>query len=149
MQDTLQALVGLLIQSVPTILLFIFLVIYLNATYFRPVARILDERREKTEGVKELARKAFESADQKANEFERALQLARAQISQEFDAMRRVWAQEQAAAQATARTEAEKKIAAGREAIAQEVERAKSDLDTQVEALSTAVVEHLVRRRAA
>lgn len=149
MDATLQALVALLIKSVPTIVIFVFLAIYLQVTYFGPVAKVLKERREKTEGVKELAQRAFESADKKTSEFEHALQLARGEISQEHERLRKQWAQEQAEALAQARVQAEHKIAEARLAIADEVERAKSDMDMNVESLSTSIVEALAGRRAA
>lgn len=149
MEATLQALAALLIKSIPTILLFSFLIIYLQFTYFAPVARILRERREKTEGVRELAQKAIESAEKKSTEFERALQLAREEINHEHDALRRRWSQEQAEAVAKARADAEAKVDAARVTIAAEVEQAKSAMDLNVEELSTSIVELLARRRAA
>jgi F-type H+-transporting ATPase subunit b len=149
MDATLQALVGLLIRSIPTILIFIALVIYLNAVYFRPVARIMRERREQTEGVRKLAQEAFESADKKTEEFERALHLARIQIGQENEALRLKWTEEQRAEVEAARAEAEKKIEAARASVAEEIERTKLQMDMNVEALSTSIVESLMRRRAA
>lgn len=149
MEATLQALVALLIKAIPTIALFIFLAIYLKVVYFGPVARVLRERREKTEGVKELAQRAFESAEKKTSEFERALQLARGEINQQNEQLRRVWAQEQSEALAKARAEAEAKIESARHAIAEEVERAKAEMDMNVEDLSSSIVETLTGRRAA
>jgi F-type H+-transporting ATPase subunit b len=149
MEATLQALVALLIKAIPTIAIFIFLTIYLQAVYFKPVAKVLKERREKTEGVKELAQKAFESAEKKTSEFQRALQLARAEINQQHDLLRRQFAQEQSEALAKARADAEARVADARRAIADEVERAKSDMDLNVESLSTSIVELLAGRRAA
>lgn len=149
MDATLQALVALLIKSIPTILIFIFLVVYLRAFYFGPIAKILKERREKTEGTKELAQKAFDSADKKSAEFERALQIARVEISEQNEKLRRQWEKEQTAALAEARAKAESKISDARVAIAEEVERAKSDMDMNVESLSTSILDALAGRRAA
>jgi F0F1-type ATP synthase membrane subunit b/b' len=149
MDATLQALVALFIKAIPTIAIFIFLTIYLQITYFRPIAKILKERRDKTEGVKELAQQAFESADRKTSELERALQIARAEISQQHDQLRRQWAGEEADALAVARHQAEERLATARIAIAQEVDRAKSEMDMNVEALSTSIVQTLTGRRAA
>ncbi len=149
MDATLQALVALLIKAIPTIAIFIFLIIYLQFTYFGPIARIFKTRREKTDGVRELAQQAFDSADKKKSEFERALQIARAEISQLNEKLRSQWAAEQAAALAAARHEAEEKLKAARVTIAKEVERAKSEMDMNVEALSTSIVQSLAGRRAA
>ncbi len=149
MDATLQALVALLIKAIPTIAIFIFLTIYLRATYFGPIARILKERHDKTEGVKNLAQQAFESADKKTSEFERALQLARAEINQQNEQLRRQWAGEEAHELENARHAVESKIAAARVSVAQEIERAKAEMDLNVEALSTSIVESLAGRRAA
>jgi F-type H+-transporting ATPase subunit b len=149
MDATLQALVALLIKSIPTIVLFLFLAVYLRATYFGPVARILKERREKTEGVKDLAQKAFDSAGKKSSEFERALQIARGEISQEHETLRRQWAQEQSEALEKARAAAEARVDAARASIAAEVDSAKSQIDMNVEQLSTSIVGQLTGRRAA
>lgn len=149
MEQTLQTLVDLLIKAVPTVLFFVFLAFYLNAVLFRPLARILEERRKATEGVRELARRAHENADRKAAEFENALALARSELHQENDALRRQWTEEQATAIAAVRAEAEAQVQEARKVIAQEVERAQSELDANVESLSDQVVSSLLSRRAA
>lgn len=149
MEATLQALVALFIKAIPTIAIFLFLIIYLQATYFKPIARILKERRDKTEGVKELAREAFESADKRTSELERALQLARAELNQQNEQLRRQWSEEESAVVAAARLKAEEKLAAARLSIAKEVDRAKAEMDMNVEALSTSIVQSLAGRRAA
>jgi F0F1-type ATP synthase membrane subunit b/b' len=149
MDSTLQALVALLIKSIPTVVLFAFLNVYLQLTYFGPIARILKERREKTEGVKDLAQKAFDSAGKKTSEFERALQIARGEISQQHEALRRQWVQEQSDAIAKARAAEEARVDAARATIAAEVENAQSEMGTKIESLSNSIVDLLTRRRAA
>jgi F-type H+-transporting ATPase subunit b len=149
MEQTLQALAGLLIKSIPTIIFFILLTFYLNYVFFKPLARILDERKRATEGAREIARRAFEAADKKTSEFEYALQIARAELHQEFEALRRQWAREQAEAIARARAEADRTIEEAKRQIAQEVERAQADLDSRIFELSGQIVNSLLRRRAA
>src|ERR1700761_5680612 len=117
MDQTLHNLANLLIASIPTIIFFIFLTFYLKQVFFKPIANVFEERRRATEGVRELAQRAFEEADRKTSEFERALQNARAQIHQEHEAMRREWAEEQARQIAQARTEADAKIQQARREI--------------------------------
>jgi F-type H+-transporting ATPase subunit b len=149
MDATLHQLADLLIEAIPTILFFILLTVFLKRFYFKPIARVLEERRRATEGARELARQAFEAADQKTSEFERALQLARNQIHQENEAMRREWEKEQAELLAGARAEAEARVQQARTAIAAESERARKDLDAQVETLSGQIIMAVSRRRAA
>src|ERR1700739_1500527 len=136
MDATLKALADLLLEAVPTIIFFIFLTFYLKYVFFKPLARILEERRRQTEGVRELAQRAFEEADKKSAEYEKALQIARAQIHAEHEALRRQWSEEQAKMVAQARIEADKQIQEARRQIASEVERTQAELDARVETLS-------------
>ena len=149
MDETLHALAGLLIKSIPTIVFFVLLTFYLKAVYFRPIARILEQRKEATEGVRDIARRAFEAADKKTSEFGHALRIARAELHREFEALRQKWAQEQAEAIARARAEAGRQIEDAKGQIAEEVQRAQSQLDVRVDELSRQVVHSLLRRRAA
>jgi F-type H+-transporting ATPase subunit b len=149
MQDTLQSLGDLMLKSVPTIFFFIVLTVYLKQVFFKPMRQILDERKRATEGVRELARKAFEAAEQKNSEFEHALQIARAELHREREALRRRWADEQVEQIAQARAEADAKIEQAKQEIDQEVRRAEAELETRVQGLGEDIVRALLARRAA
>ncbi len=149
MFETLQALGDLLLKAVPTIVFFILLTQYLKRVFFKPLARILEERKKATEGVRELAQRAFEAAEKKTSEFEHALQLARAEIYQEHEALRRKWLAEQVEAVAKARAEADQKIEEARLQIAAEAESAQSQLNASVEPLSEYIISSVLKRRAA
>jgi F-type H+-transporting ATPase subunit b len=149
MESTLKSLADLLIQAVPTVLFFIFMTIYLNVVLFRPLARVMAERRKATEGARELAQQAFEAADRRESEFEHALHLARNQIYQENEALRRQWAEEQGRDLDQARAEAEKAIDEARSSIEEDTRQAQLQLDQSVQELSSRIVESLLRRRAA
>ncbi|MCU1292162.1 MAG: H+-transporting two-sector ATPase, subunit [Bryobacterales bacterium] len=149
MDATLHQLGHLLIEAIPTFLSFVLLTLFLRQFYFNPIAHVLEERRKATEGARDLAQQAFDAADRKTSEFERALQLARNQIHQEHEAKRREWESEQAKQLAEARAHAEALIQQARRDIAAEVEQAGSQLDAQVEVLSRQIIDSLTRRRAA
>jgi F-type H+-transporting ATPase subunit b len=149
MEATLQQLAALLLKAVPTIIFFAFLTVYLKHVFFKPLAKILDERKKATEGVRELAQQAFAAADQKASEFQHALQLARAEMEQEHEALRGRWSDEQVQAIQKARAEADQKIFEAKQQVADEVQRAQAELNATVEALSDRIVSSVLRRRAA
>src|SRR5437660_8361371 len=121
MEETLQALADLLLKAVPTIISFALLTIYLQYVFFKPLAKIVEERKRATEGVRELAQRAFAAAKQKTSEFERALQMARAELEQEHEALRRRWTDEQVEAIQKARAEADQDIQRAKRLIAEEV----------------------------
>jgi F0F1-type ATP synthase membrane subunit b/b' len=149
MEETLQALGDLLLKAVPTIIFFALLTIYLKYVFFKPLAKILEERKRATEGVRELAQRAFEEANKKTSEFQRALQMARAELEQEHEALRRRWTDEQQEAIQKARAEADQDIQRAKRLIAEEVERAQAELSASVDALSDRIVNALLGRRAA
>src|SRR5579875_1631413 len=149
MDATLRSLGDLFLQSIPTIVFFIIITLYLRSVFFRPIARILEERRKATEGVRELAQRAFEAADKKTSEFEHALQLARAEMHREHENLRRQRMEEQEKAIEEARAQADRQIEAAKQEIAREVARAQQQMDAEVENLSDRIVDSLLKRRAA
>jgi F-type H+-transporting ATPase subunit b len=149
MDATLQALAALLFQSIPTIVFFIFLAVYLKYIFFKPMEKLLERRRKETEGVRDIAKQAFEEADKKTSEFDRAIQLARIEIAKENDVLRRRWLEEQAEIVANAREDAAKHIERAKVRTAHEIEQAKGEMDTSIDSLSTQIIETLVRRSAA
>jgi F-type H+-transporting ATPase subunit b len=149
MDATLNALANLLLESIPTVVLFLFLVYYLKKVFFAPIAKILEERRKATEGVRELSQRAFEAADQRNSEFETALQLARHDLGQANEAQRREWDQEEQDAITTAHAQAQERIEAAKREIEQDLQKAESELQSQVEPLSEQIISSLLRRRAA
>jgi F-type H+-transporting ATPase subunit b len=149
MSSTLQALVDLLIRSVPTIIFFIVLTYYLKYMFFRPLQKVLDERRKATEGVRGLASEANEAADRQLSEFEQALKRARNEIYKYNDDLRRQWNEEQLVLLDQARAEAAEKLKAAKQLINEELEQAEAELSASIEPLSEEIVQTLLRRRAA
>jgi len=82
MNETLHQLGGLLLGSVPTIFLFLLLVILYRLLVYGPLTRVLNQRRERTEGAIEQAHAAIAAAAAKTQEYEAQLRAARARIFQ-------------------------------------------------------------------
>jgi F0F1-type ATP synthase membrane subunit b/b' len=91
----------------------------------------------------------MEAADKKTSEFEHALAIARAELHQEFEALRQKWVQEQAEAMDAARAKADQQIQDAKHEIALEIERAQAELDIRADQLGEQIVYSLLRRRAA
>jgi len=148
MDSTLKALATLAVQAIPTVVFFIFLTFYLKRVYFLPVSRILEERRRQTDGVRDLARRAHEAADQKTSEFETAIQLVA------HNSCRRT--KDCAANGPTSILKRSPTPRGGRQQmtdakaqIARELEAARSEIDSSVDRLSSQIVDSLLKRRAA
>jgi len=149
MDATLKALAALAVEAIPTVVFFIFLTFYLKRMYFQPVARILEERRKQTEGMRELAQRAHDAADKKTSEFDAAIQMVRSQLLQENETLRRQWAAEHGKMIADARAAAEQQVALAKTEVARELESAKTDIGASVDQLSSQIVDSLLKRRAA
>ena len=108
MDQILEALGGILLKAIPTAVLLLVLYFYLKAMLFGPLDRILQRRRELTDGARKAAEKSLEAAEHKTQEFEAKLREARAQVYKEQEEIRRKLLEQQAAqlAQAHAKSEA-------------------------------------------
>lgn len=123
MDELLHQLEPLLLGSVPTMLLFIFLVIAYRFLVFGPLRRTLNERRERTLGAVEKAKAAIAAADAKTQEYEAKLRAARAEIFRAREQKVRQWNAERDSALEAARQHARERVNV-----------AKSDLQAQAEA---------------
>ena len=111
-----------MLGSIPTMLLFVVLVIAYQILVQKPLRRTLAERRARTEGAIENAHKAIAQAEAKAAEYSEKLRLARAEIFK----MR-----EQRAKQRNA--ERETALDAARKATGAKVNQAKVEIDGEAE----------------
>jgi F-type H+-transporting ATPase subunit b len=80
MQEVIQQLGVLLLGAVPTILLFIVLVLAYQFLVQGPLTATLKQRRARTEGAIEDAHKAIAQAEARAAEYADKLRLARAEV---------------------------------------------------------------------
>jgi F-type H+-transporting ATPase subunit b len=118
----LQQIGALLLAAIPTILLFVVMVVAYQILVQGPLTRMLAERRARTAGAVEDAHKAIAQAEAKAAEYADKLRHARAEIFK----MR-----EQRAKQRNA--ERETALDAARKAAGAKVDQAKAELDVETE----------------
>jgi F-type H+-transporting ATPase subunit b len=120
MEDIIQQVGALLLGAIPTILLFIVLVLSYQFLIQGPLGRTLAERRARTEGAVEDAHKAIAQAEARAAEYADKLRQARAEIYK---------LREQRAKQRNAEREAT--LDAARKAAGSTVSQAKAELETE------------------
>src|SRR5512135_1250180 len=149
MQETLQALGGILLKAIPTVILLIILHFYLKAVLFRPLDRVMRKRRELTEGARKLAEDSLAAAARKADEYEAKLRDARAVVYKQQEEIRKRWLEEQAQQVAEARTRSESTVKAAREAIAQDVTAARQSLQDTSATVADQIVATVLGKRAA
>src|SRR6266851_10140394 len=113
MDETLRQLGGLLLGSIPTIILLTLLYVIYKAVVYQPLSRVLAERRSKTEGAIERARADIAAAEARTAEYEQRLREARMALFKRQEARRQAALQARAAAlvQAQARAQTQLKQA--------------------------------------
>lgn len=149
MESTLRALGQILLHALPTFFLVLLLHQYLKAVFFKPLARVLAEREEATEGARRKAHEALARAEQKAAAYEESLRAARNEIYREQEEVRRTWQDEQTAQVADARARTEAMVKDARAQLAREAQTARGALEGNVRMLADRITETMLQGRRA
>ena len=138
--EILNQLGGLMLGSVPTVILFILLVIAYNLLVQRPLQRTLSERRLRTSGAVEQARGAIAAAEAETAVFEDKLRAARAEILHAREAKLQQWQKDRAEVLATARVAAQEKVRAARQEIENSAVVARQQIEGATAQLSDSIL---------
>jgi F-type H+-transporting ATPase subunit b len=142
MDQTLQQLGELLLGAVPTVILLTLLYALYTVIVHKPLRRVLDERRSKTEGAIEKSKADIAEAEARTSEYEQRLREARAAIFRSQEANRQAAMQARANALNEARRKAQGQVQAAKADI--ENDRASAEQGLQAEA--AALAREIVRR---
>jgi len=140
MQEVLQQLGGLLVGSIPTAVLFLFLVVMYQFLVQGPLTATLKERRARTEGAVEAANKAIAQAETRAAEYAEKLRLARVEIYKAREERIKQWSAERDAAVDAARQASSTKVGQAKSALEAEAARARQAIQASVAELASQVV---------
>jgi F-type H+-transporting ATPase subunit b len=147
MEQTFQALGGILLKAIPTVCLLLLLHFYLKAMLFRPLDKVLKQRGELTEGARKAAEQSLNAADRKQQEYEDKFREARAEVYRAQEEIRRQWLQDQAAQIADARQRSEASVRAAREQIAGDAASARQNLEATSAALADEIASAVLARK--
>ena len=148
MEQTLQALGGILLKAIPTVILLLILHAYLRAVLFAPLEKMLQQRAELTEGARKAADQSLASAEAKAQEYEGKLRAARAAVYKEQEETRRRWLDDQIEQLAQSRSSAEAAIRKAKNELAAEAAAARTALAATSSALADQIATSLLAGRA-
>jgi len=146
--DTLNALGGLLLKAVPTIVLLVIVHLYLKWMFFRPMREVLEKRREATEGARASAEAMLKIAAEKAATLDAALRKAQEEIYQQQDGTRRSWIADQASRLEEARRESRELIHKAKLDLEAEAGEAKRSLAATAAGLAEEIAQSLLGRKA-
>ncbi len=140
MDEILNQLGGLVLGSVPTMVLFILLVIAYGLLVRRPLDRILAERRARTTGAVEQARGAIAAAEAETTAYEDKLRKAKAEIFQARDQKLKQWNAERDSAIEQVRQSTQQRILAARLDIEQSATTARAQIEGMSAELSSRIL---------
>jgi len=140
MEQTLKQVGELLLGAVPTILLLLMLYGFYTALVYRPLKKILAERRSRTEGAIEKARADISAAESKTFEYEAKLREAKLAVFRAQEARRQQAEATRAEAVAEARKRADGLIYQAKTQVEQEATVAKQGLQTEAERLAAEII---------
>jgi F-type H+-transporting ATPase subunit b len=149
MESTLHDLGGLLLNAIPTIVLLLVVYVYLKWMFFRPLEKVLAERKHATAGTHEKAQALLAKADLTAAAIQEKLRKARDEIYQEQEEARRQWTSDQAAKIEQARASARDMIHQAQLELESETAAAKRELAATADTLAEEIARRLLERTAA
>jgi F-type H+-transporting ATPase subunit b len=141
MDQLLDQLGGLVLGSIPTMVLFIALVVAYGYLVRRPLDRVLAERRARTAGAVEQARAKLSTAESETSAYEDKLRAAKAELFAARDKRLKQWAAEREQALAEARSLTQERVKAARA----EIEHSAAAAREQIEGMSSELSVQIMR----
>lgn len=129
-----------MLGAVPTVLLFIVLVLAYQFLVQAPLTKTLRERRARTEGAVEDAQRAIARAEERAGEYASKLRQARAEIYKMREQRMKQWNAERDAALDAARKAAGEKVSQAKSSLESEASRAQQAIQASAGDLAGRVV---------
>jgi F-type H+-transporting ATPase subunit b len=145
MDQTLHQLGELLLGAVPTVILLALLYALYTVIVHKPLRRVLEERRSKTEGAVEKSRADIAQAEARTAEYEQKLREARAAIFRTQEARRQAAQQARAQAVAAAHSKAQGQVLAAKKDIESDRVAAQAGLEGEITALAQEIVRRVLQ----
>lgn len=125
---------------------FVFLIFALNLLLYRPIRRILKERKEKVTGLESSIDQSARSAREKESAFAKALKDARAKGLKEKETLVQMAEEEERKLVAEISAKAQADLTVIREKITEEAERARQALQQEVEVFAGEITKKILGR---
>jgi F-type H+-transporting ATPase subunit b len=144
MDETLRKVGELLLGSVPTVILLALLYVLYTTIVHKPLRRVLEERRSKTEGAIEKSRADIAAAEARTSEYEQRLREARAAVFRAQEARRKRALDARTAALHEARNQAQAQVEAAKADIQKDRQAAQEGLEGEPQTLATEIMRRVL-----
>ena len=144
MDQTLRQLGELLLGSIPTVILLALLYALYTAIVHKPLRRVLEERRSKTEGAVEKSRADIAAAEARTAEYEQRLREARATVFRAQETRRKATLDARTAAMNVAREKAQAQVQAAKADIERDRKAAQGGLQAEAQTLAQEIIKRVL-----
>jgi F-type H+-transporting ATPase subunit b len=145
MDQTLRQVGELLLGSVPTIIFMVLLYGLYNLLVHKPLAKVLAERRSKTEGAVEKARADIAAAEARTTEYEQRLREARLAVFKSQEARRQKALEARTAVAAEARNKAQAQVEQARAAMEKDKIGAQEKLQAESGRMAAEIIQTVLQ----
>ena len=145
MDQTLRQLGELLLGAVPTVILLALLYVVYTTVVHKPLGRVLDERRSKTEGAVEKAKADIAAAEARTSEYQLRLREARTTLFLAQEARRKATLDARTVAMNEARAKAQAQVQAAKVDIEKDREAAQTGLQAQVQTMAAEIIRRVLQ----
>ena len=144
MDQTLRQLGELLLGAVPTVILLGLLYVLYTTIVHKPLRRVLEERRSRTEGAVEKSRADIAAADARTSEYEQKLREARAAVFRAQEARRKTALDARTAAMNETRSKAQAQVQAAKADIEKDSQAAQDGLQAEAQTLAAEIMRRVL-----
>jgi F-type H+-transporting ATPase subunit b len=145
MDTTLQQAGQLLLDSIPTAVMLLLIYAIYQLLVRKPLARVLEQRRERTEGAVAKARADVASAKSRTQEYEQKLRDAKTAVFKAQDARRQQAQQLRTQALAEVRQSAQEEIRQAKAGIEQDMAAARAGLQAETQQLASDIIRTILK----
>ena len=132
--------------AIPIILFLVILTFILNRTFFRPLAKALEERFQRIEGARREAEEIRIASQERLAEFDRRLREARRESDSQMAQIKNEALSEKNSIVSQKRSEAEKTLAESRAEIRKKAEQASVELEAHSDGFARQIATQILRR---
>ncbi len=144
MQEIGRQLAQLFLAAIPTSIILFFYFLFLRWSFFRPIERVLAERRARIEGAQQSAQASKAATQEKLRTYREAIKSARAEQFTEQEASRRRAVEQRDAIVLAARKAAHEEVLAAKRELESEVANARLSLEESSAALSQQIADAIL-----
>ncbi len=126
--------------------MFVLLIFPANALLYKPIFRVLDERKARTAGTRQRAEKIMSDAEETLAEYERAVREVRLEAEDDRKRQAGLAREENASVTAAARAEAESEMERAGSEIAAALAQARQTLRTETQSLADQAASRVLGR---